>query len=141
MCAAGRRVAAISDGPQQAQGRDPTRVPSPGGGFPMGDRSVSVSGPPLVSRREKILYLTPNLKQGGAERQLLELIRRLPERFEPVICVFDRSLHYPDYLLPGEPRHVLEVGRMTRRGFRRLCEVLRAEQPAILHTWRDTANF
>src|SRR5262245_30127301 len=32
-----------------------------------------------VSRRHKILFLTPNLQQGGAERQLLELIRRLPE--------------------------------------------------------------
>jgi glycosyltransferase involved in cell wall biosynthesis len=94
-----------------------------------------------VSARHKILYLTPNLKQGGAERQLLELIRRLPERFEPVMCVFDAAVHYADYLLPGEPRHVLDVGRMTRAGFARLCDVLRAEKPAILHTWRDTANF
>jgi glycosyltransferase involved in cell wall biosynthesis len=94
-----------------------------------------------VPQRHKILYLTPNLKQGGAERQLLELIRRLPERFEPVMCVFDAAVHYADYLLPGEPRHVLDVGRMTRAGFGRLCEVLRREQPAILHTWRDTANF
>jgi glycosyltransferase involved in cell wall biosynthesis len=30
---------------------------------------------------------------------------------------------------------------MSRRGFRRLCDVLRSERPAILHTWRDTANF
>jgi glycosyltransferase involved in cell wall biosynthesis len=94
-----------------------------------------------VSSRHKILYLTPNLKQGGAERQLLELIRRLPDRFEPVMCVFDRAVHYADYLLPGEPRHALDVGRMTRRGFGRLCDVLRSERPAILHTWRDTANF
>jgi glycosyltransferase involved in cell wall biosynthesis len=99
------------------------------------------SGRPRVSGRHKILYLTPNLKQGGAERQLLELIRRLPERFEPVMCVFDQAVHYAEYLLPGEPRHVLDVGRMTRRGFQRLCEVLRREQPAILHTWRDAANF
>jgi glycosyltransferase involved in cell wall biosynthesis len=94
-----------------------------------------------VLPRHKILYLTPNLKQGGAERQLLELIRRLPERFEPILCVFDRSVHYADYLLPGEPRHVLDVERMSRSGFRRLCDVLRTERPAILHTWRDTANF
>ena len=94
-----------------------------------------------MSPRHKILYLTPNLKQGGAERQLLELIRRLPARFEPVMCVFDAAVHYTDYLLPGEPRHVLDVGRMTRAGFGRLCDVLRQEQPAILHTWRDSANF
>jgi glycosyltransferase involved in cell wall biosynthesis len=95
----------------------------------------------FVSPRHKILYLTPNLKQGGAERQLLELIRRLPDRFEPIMCVFDRAVHYAEYLLPGEPRHALDVGRMTRAGFRRLCDVLRSERPAILHTWRDTANF
>jgi glycosyltransferase involved in cell wall biosynthesis len=94
-----------------------------------------------VSSRHKILYLTPNLKQGGAERQLLELIRRLPARFEPVMCVFDAAVHYTDYLLPGEPRHVLGVDRMTRAGLGRLCDVLRQEQPAILHTWRDSANF
>ena len=94
-----------------------------------------------MSPRHKILYLTPNLTQGGAERQLLELIRRLPARFEPVMCVFDAAVHYADYLLPGEPRHVLDVGRMTRAGFGRLCDVLRQEQPAILHTWRDSANF
>lgn len=94
-----------------------------------------------MSGRHKILYLTPNLKQGGAERQLLELIRRLPDRFEPVMCVFDEAVHYAEYLLPGEPRHVLGVQRMSRRGFGRLCEVLRRERPAILHTWRDTANF
>ena len=57
------------------------------------------------------------------------------------MCVFDAAVHYADYLLPGEPRHVLDVGRMTRAGFGRLCDVLRSEQPAILHTWRDTANF
>jgi glycosyltransferase involved in cell wall biosynthesis len=95
-----------------------------------------------VLRRYKILYLTPNLQQGGAERQLLELIRRLPARFEPILCVFDAKLHYPEYLVAGEPRHVLgNCNRMTPRGYRRLVEILQTERPDILHTWRDLANF
>jgi len=96
----------------------------------------------LPPRRHKVLYLIPNLQQGGAERQLLELIRRLPERFQPALCVFDGQVHYTDYLTPGEPRHVLGTRRrMTRAGYRRLKEILRAERPDILHTWRDPANF
>jgi glycosyltransferase involved in cell wall biosynthesis len=95
-----------------------------------------------MSRRYKILYLTPNLQQGGAERQILELIRRLPERFQPTLCLFDDAVHYPEYLAAGEPRHVLGLrGRMTRAGYLRLIEILRTERPDILHTWRDGANF
>jgi glycosyltransferase involved in cell wall biosynthesis len=30
---------------------------------------------------------------------------------------------------------------MTRRGYRRLVDILRTERPDILHTWRDPANF
>jgi glycosyltransferase involved in cell wall biosynthesis len=101
-----------------------------------------VFGPSVVPRRYKVLYLIPNLQQGGAERQLLELIRRLPERFEASLCVFDGTVHYADYLAPGEPRHVLgDRRRMTRRGYRRLVDILRTERPDILHTWRDPANF
>jgi glycosyltransferase involved in cell wall biosynthesis len=96
----------------------------------------------LPPRRYKVLYLIPNLQQGGAERQLLELIRRLPERFEPALCVFDGEVHYADYLAPGEPRYVLGTRRrMTRAGYRRLVEILRDARPDILHTWRDPANF
>jgi glycosyltransferase involved in cell wall biosynthesis len=94
-----------------------------------------------MSGRHKVLFLIPNLQQGGAERQILELATRLPERFEPVLCLFNDTIHYRDYLPPGQPRHVLGVPRMNRAGFRRLVEVIRAEQPQILQTYRDKANF
>jgi len=95
----------------------------------------------LNERRYKVLHVIPNLQQGGAERQILELVSRLPERFQSTLCVFEDRVHYREYLSDGEPRHVLGVRRMTRAGYRRLVEVLRAERPDILHTWRDHANF
>ncbi len=94
-----------------------------------------------MSGRHKVLFLIPNLQQGGAERQILELATRLPERFEPVLCLFNDTIHYREYLPPGQPRHVLGVPRMTRMGFRRLVDVLRSEQPQILQTYRDKTNF
>jgi glycosyltransferase involved in cell wall biosynthesis len=91
--------------------------------------------------RHKVLFLIPNLQQGGAERQILELATRLPPRFEPVICLFNDTIHYPEYLPPGQPRHVLGVREMNRAGFRRLVEILREERPVILQTYRDKTNF
>jgi glycosyltransferase involved in cell wall biosynthesis len=94
-----------------------------------------------MADRHKILFLIPNLQQGGAERQILELATRLPERFEPVFCLFNDTIHYREYLPPGEPRHVLGVREMTRVGFRRLVDVIRSEKPEILQTYRDKTNF
>ena len=93
-------------------------------------------------KRKKILYVTPGLRQGGAERQLMELIRRLPDRFEPVLCLFeDGDMHYREYLAPGEPRHVLGTRRMNRAGLLALANIIREEKPDILHCFRDRANL
>lgn len=92
-------------------------------------------------RRHKVLLFIPNLQQGGAERQILELMTRLPPRFETTLCLYEDVVHYREYLPPGEPRHVLGAPRMGRRGLRRLVEVLREVKPDILHSYRDKANF
>jgi len=92
-------------------------------------------------KRHKVLLFIPNLQQGGAERQILELMTRLPPRFETTLCLYEDVVHYREYLPPGEPRHVLGAPRMGPRGLRRLVEVLRAERPDILHSYRDKANF
>jgi glycosyltransferase involved in cell wall biosynthesis len=92
-------------------------------------------------RRYKVLLFIPNLQQGGAERQILELMTKLPARFETTLCLYEDVVHYRDYLPPGEPRHVLGVHRMGRRGLARLVEVLKEERPDILHSYRDKANF
>lgn len=81
--------------------------------------------------------MIPHLGQGGSERQILELCRRLPDRFEPVLCLYQDRVHYTDDLPPGQPRHVLGVRRMGPRGMWRFVRVLRRERPDILHTYRE----
>ena len=90
----------------------------------------------------KILFVIPGLRQGGAERQLLELMRRLPPRFAPTLCVYDGTqIHYGAELPPGEPRHVLGLERMTPRGLKALARVIAEERPDILHSYRDRSNL
>jgi len=91
--------------------------------------------------RVKIFFLIPSLVQGGAERQILELIARLPERFEPVLALWRDEIHYRDHLPAGQPRYILGTRRMTRPVFHRLVEILRAERPDIVHCFLNEANF
>ncbi|HVX96223.1 MAG TPA: glycosyltransferase [Polyangia bacterium] len=104
----------------------------------IGSRAAASQAP---SKRHKVLLFIPNLQQGGAERQILELMTRLPARFEPTLCLYEDVVHYREYLPDGEPRHVLGERRMGPRGLRKLVEVLREEKPDILHSYRDKANF
>jgi glycosyltransferase involved in cell wall biosynthesis len=106
-----------------------------------GARAAASRTPSDQQRRHKVLLFIPNLQQGGAERQILELMTRLPPRFETTLCLYEDVVHYREYLPPGEPRHVLGAPRMGWRGLRRLVEVLREEKPDILHSYRDKANF
>lgn len=92
-------------------------------------------------RKHKVLLFIPNLQQGGAERQILELARQLPERFEATLCLWNDAIHYRDLLADGEPRHVLGVRRMSLAGLRAFERVLALERPEILHSYRDKANF
>ena len=93
----------------------------------------------------KVLLFIPHLEQGGAERQILELMRRLPPRYAPSLCLYHADAgaraHYADYLPPGEPKHALGVSDMGPVGLARLVKLLRDERPAILHSYRDKANL
>jgi glycosyltransferase involved in cell wall biosynthesis len=93
-------------------------------------------------RRTKIFYFIPNLQQGGPEGQILQLIKDLPERFEPVLCVYNADQIFFDARCPpGQPAHTLGVRRMGPAALDRLTEILRREKPDILHSYRDKANF
>ncbi|HEY8924075.1 MAG TPA: glycosyltransferase [Polyangia bacterium] len=93
-------------------------------------------------RRIKVFYFIPNLQQGGPEGQILELISRLPPRFEPVLCVYHADeIFFDRRLPPGQPAHVLGVQRMNRAALRRLTKIIADEKPDLLHSYRDKANF
>jgi glycosyltransferase involved in cell wall biosynthesis len=91
------------------------------------------------------MLFIPHLEQGGAERQILELMRRLPSRYAPTLCLYRADdaarIHYKDYLPPGEPRHALGVDDMGPVGLSRFVKLLRQEKPTILHSYRDKANL
>lgn len=95
-----------------------------------------------MTSRHKILFIIPNLQQGGAERQILQLAISLPDRFEPALCLFDDTIHYRDDLarLPSAPR-IVGSKRMNRSAYRRLVEIIRDEKPQIVQTYRDITNF
>jgi glycosyltransferase involved in cell wall biosynthesis len=92
-----------------------------------------------------VLLFIPHLQQGGAERQILELMRRLPSRFEPTICVYRDdaadNAHYREYLHEGTRTLSLGVDDMGAVGLMRFVKLLREERPAILHSYRDRANL
>lgn len=91
----------------------------------------------------KVLYVIPALVQGGAERQILELMRGVdPARFETSLCIFsDAGLHYDALLPEGEPRHVLHARKTDPAALLRFADILRRERPHIVHSFMDRANF
>jgi glycosyltransferase involved in cell wall biosynthesis len=92
--------------------------------------------------RTKIFFFIPNLQQGGTEGQILELINKLPARFEPVLCVYHADqVFWGARCPPGQPAHDLGVRRMNLAALDRLTEILRQEKPDIVHSFRDKANF
>lgn len=91
--------------------------------------------------RIKIVFCIPSLVQGGAERQMLQLIRRLPPRFEPVLILFDDNVYYRDELPAGQPRYILDTRSMSLAAFRKLVEILRHERPTVFHSYLNNANF
>lgn len=90
----------------------------------------------------KVFYFIPNLQQGGPEGQILELISRLPARFEPVLCLYhDDGIFFDRRLPAGQPAHALGVRRMNLAALARLTEILKRERPDIVHSYRDKSNF
>jgi glycosyltransferase involved in cell wall biosynthesis len=91
--------------------------------------------------RVKVVVLVDSLAQGGAERQALEIARRLPEeRFEVALCTLRNDVGYAHLLSDRLRRFV--VG--TRNPFavaRRLRDYLTAERPAIVHSLLEPSNF
>lgn len=88
----------------------------------------------------RVAYFINSLEQGGAERQLLELLTGLDRtRFEPSLIVCSRR---GELLLPSgvATRSLDDPFFPTPRGVLRLASVLRALRPDILHTSKGMEN-
>jgi glycosyltransferase involved in cell wall biosynthesis len=96
-----------------------------------------------ADRPTKVFYFVPSLVQGGSERQILELVRRVPPPYEPVLGLHKDSIHYRDLLPAGQPKVILDGpdASFSLGSYRRLLAALRAERPTIFHSYLNPANF
>jgi glycosyltransferase involved in cell wall biosynthesis len=92
----------------------------------------------------KIFFVIDSFEMGGAQRQLLELVRRLDRtRYEPVVCPI-----YPFMALEKEYRETGVQIDLTHKhspgdiSFAwRLARRMRAFVPHIVHAWLFTGNL
>jgi glycosyltransferase involved in cell wall biosynthesis len=95
-------------------------------------------------KRKKILYMIGQLKIGGAERQLLELAKRIDrDRFEPLICCTAMGGELvKDAEDAGIPVFVLvRHGKFDLRRVLQLARMLRKEKIDITHSFTHDANM
>ena len=45
----------------------------------------------MTNRRVRVVYLAHAFDVGGAEEMVLNLVRHLPARFEPVVCCINEA--------------------------------------------------
>jgi glycosyltransferase involved in cell wall biosynthesis len=94
--------------------------------------------------RIKVCYMAHTFAVGGAEEMVLNLVRHLPPRFEPIVCCINdagpigeeiRKTGAPVAVLGLTPglRHPWHVGGIRR--------YLRETKPAIVHTFLLTASL
>jgi glycosyltransferase involved in cell wall biosynthesis len=89
------------------------------------------------------LYLISSLAQGGGERHLVDLSRRLdPDRYEWDICTLTDQIHYTGELPEEQPRYRLHSRLWASPlAFVRLKRALRSCRPHLLHTYMNDANL
>ena len=93
----------------------------------------------------RLVYIIDHLDVGGAQRQLLELVRRIPRgRFAPsVVSLSSRRLALAgQFREAGIPVEMIDqAGTWSWHGLWALLRHLRAQRPAIVHTWLFTADL
>ena len=98
----------------------------------------------MSARRARVLYLSHAFMVGGAEEMVLNLVRHLPDRFEPCVsCINQAGPIGEEIKKTGVPFRVLGLDPGIRRpwdliGIQRY---LRELQPDIVHTFLLTASL
>ena len=89
----------------------------------------------MLLSKIKVLHIIPNLGQGGAERQLVEL---LEENKSHEVCQLLTTGYYDDYLSnKGTKIYSLNMKRKIPdiRAFYRLNKIISISKPQIIHCW------
>lgn len=91
--------------------------------------------------RKRVLYFIYSLDQGGAERQLAELIRNLDlARFEPFLAVHNATDRLA-YTLPSGAPHVVDHRLGSLSSYRSLSALVKTLEPDILHSYMGAENI
>jgi glycosyltransferase involved in cell wall biosynthesis len=94
--------------------------------------------------RAKVLYLSHAFMVGGAEEMVLNLVRHLPPRFEPMVaCIHEAGPIGEEIRRTGIPFSVLGLtpGLARPLDVLRLRDALTAWAPAIVHTFLLTGSL
>lgn len=94
----------------------------------------------------KVLYIIDTLEFGGAQRQLLELIKGIlkDKRYEPLLCFYhmNQSGFETDFRSLGIPVYQIDKKRMNSANFLlSLVRLIRQIEPEIVHTYLVSPNM
>ncbi len=98
----------------------------------------------MSTGRIRVVYLAHAFNVGGAEEMVLNLVRHLPERFEPaVVCINQAGPIGEEIRATGVPFRVLGLTPGITRPFdvMRLRDFLYECEPHIVHTFLLTASL
>jgi glycosyltransferase involved in cell wall biosynthesis len=98
----------------------------------------------MTSARTRVVYLAHTFQVGGAEEMVLNLVRHLPPRFEPMVCcIHDLGPIGGEIRDSGTPISVLGLNPGLRRPWdvARIRRHLRQMHPQIVHTFLLTASL
>lgn len=97
----------------------------------------------MPGERPRILYLVGQLSIGGAELQLIQLVKHLDRtRFEPIVCALSEQVPLAPQLRDAGIELVVLPRRMDPDLTRlwRLPRVVRRYRPALIHSYLFVAN-
>ena len=98
----------------------------------------------MTAGRTRVVYLAHTFQVGGAEEMVLNLVRHLPGRFEPMVCaIHDLGPIGGEILASGTPTSALGLNPGLRRPWdvARLRRFLCETRPHIVHTFLLTASL
>jgi glycosyltransferase involved in cell wall biosynthesis len=98
----------------------------------------------VTLQQTRVVYLAHTFEVGGAEEMVLNLVRHLPERFEPMVCCIHALGPIGEEIrASGTPMTVLGLKPGLRRPWDalRIQRFLRETRPQIVHTFLLTASL